>query len=221
MLFFRLRNPPSFSMELTLSAPCFCSDLPLSRQGAALAHLGESSSLPIAYFGQLRSFFPVRLVQIVQAFLLKPLPFCKLSARLDSTIKTTASLAFYSQTLFLFLVRFLLLRPFFFSLSRTFVRNYPLFSFRTQWLPDHSFFSGNDTVDELARRGACSNHLMFHIVSLFLFLELKRTVSLKFFHTWVYSVPTEELVLPRHACCVLSCLRCSGPRLVKHFSLWD
>ena len=36
-------NLPSFTVESTLSSPCSCSDLPLSCQGAALAHL---DSLP-------------------------------------------------------------------------------------------------------------------------------------------------------------------------------
>ena len=34
--------PPSFTVESTLSSPCPRSDLPLSRQGAALAHLDSS-----------------------------------------------------------------------------------------------------------------------------------------------------------------------------------
>ena len=40
------------------------------------------------------------------------------------------------------------------------------------------------------------------------------TVSSKFFDTQVLSISTEELVLPRHACCVLSRLRCNGPNLL-------
>ena len=40
---FRSWNLPSFIVECTLSTPCFRSDLPFSRQGAALAHL---DSLP-------------------------------------------------------------------------------------------------------------------------------------------------------------------------------
>ena len=37
-------NQPFFSVELTLFTPCSCSDPPLSRQGAALAHLNSLSS---------------------------------------------------------------------------------------------------------------------------------------------------------------------------------
>ena len=41
-------------------------------------------------------------------------------------------------------------------------------------------------------------------------LDWRRTVSSKYFDTQVPSISTEELVLPRHACCVLSRLRCTG-----------
>ena len=43
--------------------------------------------------------------------------------------------------------------------------------------------------------------------------ERRRTVSSKFFDTQVPSIFTEELVLPRHARCVLSRLRCNGHSL--------
>ena len=44
--------------------------------------------------------------------------------------------------------------------------------------------------------------------------DSRRTVSSKFFDTQVPSISTEELVLPRHARCVLSCLRCNGHSLL-------
>ena len=47
-----------------------------------------------------------------------------------------------------------------------------------------------------------------------LFLDWRRTVSSKFFDTQVPSISTEELVLPRHARCVLSRLRCNGHSLL-------
>ena len=50
-----------------------------------------------------------------------------------------------------------------------------------------------------------------------LFSDWRRTVSLKYFDTQVPSISTEELVLPRHACCVLSCLRCNGHSLLLGF----
>ena len=44
--------------------------------------------------------------------------------------------------------------------------------------------------------------------------DWRRTVSSKFFDTQVSSISTEELVLPRHARCVLSRLRCNGHSLL-------
>ena len=46
------------------------------------------------------------------------------------------------------------------------------------------------------------------------FSNWRRTVSSKFFDTQVPSISTEELVLPRHARCVLSRLRCNGHSLL-------
>ena len=47
-----------------------------------------------------------------------------------------------------------------------------------------------------------------------LFSDGRSTVSSKFFDTQVRSISTEELVLPRHARCVLSRLRCNGHSLL-------
>ena len=46
------------------------------------------------------------------------------------------------------------------------------------------------------------------------FSDWRHTVSLKFFDTQIPSISLEELVLPIHACCVLSRLRCNGHRLL-------
>ena len=95
-------------------------------------------------------------------------------------------------------------------------------SIRLQWFPGHSFLLGNDAVDELTRPGAlfvpsaipCSlsplisrNHSRY-------FSDWRHTVSSKYFDTQVPSIFTEELVLPRHARCVLSHLRCNGHSLL-------
>ena len=111
-------NLPSFTVESTLSTPCSRSDPPLSRQGAALAHL-DSLSLMIWCFGQtalflfllakaaaaflptalsvaLRPLFPFRQAQYAQVFLLKPAPFCTLFAGLGSTNKSAIFLLFSS-----------------------------------------------------------------------------------------------------------------------------
>ena len=95
-------------------------------------------------------------------------------------------------------------------------------SIRLQWVPRQSFLPGNDAADEVARQGAllapsaipCSlSPLISHIHSR-LFSDWRRTVSSKYFDTQVPSIFTEELVLPRHACCVLSRLRCYGHSLL-------
>ena len=47
-----------------------------------------------------------------------------------------------------------------------------------------------------------------------LFSDWRRIISCKFFDTQARSISTEELVLPRHARCVLSRLRCNGHSLL-------
>ena len=86
--------------------------------------------------------------------------------------------------------------------------------------PGHSFLPGNEADDELARQGAllvpsampCSLSLISRIQSC-RFSDWRHTVSSKFFDTQVPPISSEELVLPRHARCVLSRLRCSGHSL--------
>ena len=95
-------------------------------------------------------------------------------------------------------------------------------SIRLQWVSRLSFLLGNDMTDELARRGAllapsailCSlSPLISHIHSS-LFLDWRHTVSSKFFDTPVPIISTKELVLPHHACCVVSRLGCNGHSLL-------
>ena len=83
-------------------------------------------------------------------------------------------------------------------------------------------FPGNDAADELARRRAllvlsaipCSLSPFTSRIHFCLFSDWRRTVSSKFFDTQVLSISTEELVLPRHAGCVPSRLRCNGHSLL-------
>ena len=90
-------------------------------------------------------------------------------------------------------------------------------SIRLQWVSGYSFLPGNNAADKLARWGAllapsaipCSLSLLISRIHSRLISDWRRTVSSKFFDTQVSSICTEELVLPRHARCVLSRLRCN------------
>ena len=103
----------AFTVESTLYSPCSRSDLPLSCQGAALAHLDSLSPrnlilwtdgsvpfpfgkggfgyLPTALSVALRPLFSFQQAQYVQVFLLKPALFCKVFAGLGSTNKSATS----------------------------------------------------------------------------------------------------------------------------------
>ena len=94
-------------------------------------------------------------------------------------------------------------------------------SIRLQWVPKHSFLPGNDSADELAKRGTllapsaipCSLSPLISRIQSSLFSDWKRTVSSKFFDIQVPSISTEEVMLSRHARCVLSRLHCNGHSL--------
>ena len=134
-------------MESTLSSSCSRSDLPLSRHGAALAHL-DSLPLMIRYFGQtalflllltraapaflptalsvaLRPLFPFQQAQYAQVFLLRSASFYMLFAGLGCTNISATSHLFSSYLTYVMssLSYFLLDLAFYLKLSGRSDRN--------------------------------------------------------------------------------------------------
>ena len=172
--------------------------------------------LPTARSVALRPLFPFWQAQYAQVFPLKPAAFCTLFAGLGSTIKSGIFLLFsYNLTL-------VLSSPPSFLLSQTLWQIWQELSSLSSRCIRHSFLSRNDTADKLARQGAllepsaipCSLSSLISRIHSRLFSDWRRIVSSKYFDTQVPSISTKELVLPRHARCVLSRLRCNGHSLL-------
>ena len=181
--------------------------------------------LPTALSVALRPLFPFRQAHNGQVFPLKPAPFCTLFADIGSTNKSAISLFLLSDSRSVLAT--LSSTPFFLS-SQTLWQIWQELcslsscSIRLQWVPRHSFLSGNDAADELARRGTllapsaipCSLSPVISRIHSRLISDWRRTFSSKFFDIQVPSISTEELVLCCHARCVLSRLRCNGHSLL-------
>ena len=96
------------------------------------------------------------------------------------------------------------------------------YSIRLQWVHEHLFIPGNNAADKLARGEVllvlsaipCSLFFLISRIHSSHFSDWRHTVLSKFFDTQVPSISTEELVLPRHARCVLSHLCCNGHTLL-------
>ena len=122
---------------------------------------------------------------MLKCFLLKPAPFCKLFA-LCSTNKSTISLLLLSD-------------------SRSVLSS--IFPFTSISLAGTAF---SLLLQSCSLQLIVVSLLISLVSNSSLFSDWRRTVSSKFFDRQVSSIFIEELVLPRHARCVLSHLRCNG-----------
>ena len=165
----------------------------------------------------LRSSFAFPQAQCVPVSLIKPAPFCKLSADFGSTTKCATVLPFSSsQTLALFSLHFPLRRPFSsLTLSSIPRKNYPLPPFILFGYNEHPathFFLIITLPMSSPDEARCCSYLqpdvvsfLLALISLILLLSRKRTISSKFFDTKIASVSLTCTFLS--ACCVFSGLR--------------
>ena len=124
-------------------------------------------------------------------------------AGLGNTNKSATSLPSYLQAIVLSSLRFLLLRPSFYL---------ALLGRNNSLSPPLSGYNGSLSSQPLSHVVSLS-YLSYPLLS----HQMSLTVSSKFFNTQIPSVSTKKLVLPLHAPCNLSRLRCNGREcLVQH-----
>ena len=182
--------------------------------------------LPTALSVALRPLFFFRQAQYDQVFLLKPGPFCLLLAGLGSTNKSAISL------LFSFYLTLVLSSPpcpllHFFSYLKLCGKSGRNCSFFPPVLSDYNgspdtrfsqekpwLMSWPDGEGYLRPPQSLVVSPLISRIRSSLFSDWRRIVLSKFFDTQVPSISTEELVLPLHARCVLSRLRCNGHSLL-------
>ena len=189
--------------------------------------------LPTALSVALRPLFPFRQAQYVPVFPLKPAPFCTLFAGLGNTIKSAIFFLFFScLTLVLSSPPCTLLHlSCYLKLCGRSGRNSPPVLSGYNGSPDTRFSRGTTQLMSLPDGERCLRPLQSHVASLLLSLvstlvfsrtggvlslhfDTQDHFDTKYFDTQVPSIPTEELVLPRHARCVLSRFRCNGHSLL-------
>ena len=166
---------------------------------------------------------------VCSRFSLKLAPFCTILAGLGSTNKSAVSLLFYYLTLVLFSSPCPLLHlSFYLKLCGRSGRNGLL---SPPVLSGYNGSPGTRFSQETTRLRSWPDgerylrplqspvvSLLLSLVSTRVFFSVwRRTVSSKFLDTQAPLISTEELVLPRHARCVFSRLRCNGHRLSVRF----
>ncbi len=163
------------------------------------------ASLPTFHFVPLRLPFPFRQTQFFQVFPLKATPFCQLSGGLDNTNKSAAFLRLsICPRHWWYLFRLSYYLKLFGTSGRNRFFSPPLLS---------GYDGSPDTyiIWETTRLMSWPDGVWALFLSFcFHFFSDCRHIALpKFIDTQVPSVSTEELVLPHHARCVLSRLRCN------------
>ena len=171
---------------------------------------------------ELRPLFPFRQAQYVQVFLLIPASFCTLFAGLDSTYKSAISFSSLSLALSSPLCLFRL--SFYFKLSGRSRRNCVLFPPVLSGYnesPDTRFSWGTTRLMGWSgrKRYSCLFNclvvsLLLSLVSTLLFSRTGGVLPHLNALTPMFSISAKELVLPRHARCVLSRFRCNGHSLL-------